>query len=94
MIYLQFKVFGINFSFISALFLASIGSLGLLISITPAGLGIQEAIVVFSGLTIGIGVHESLSAALLGRAIQMIVLFIIGPIFSVILLRKNRENIE
>ena len=76
MLYLQFQVFGIEIEFINCLFLASIGSLAILIAITPAGLGINEAVTVFSALTIGITPTQSLSVVLLGRAIQMVVLFI------------------
>ncbi|MBS3093784.1 flippase-like domain-containing protein [Candidatus Pacearchaeota archaeon] len=87
MLKLQFSVFGFHISFVEALFISSIGSLSLLISITPAGLGINEAITVFSALTLGISPAQSLSAALLGRAAQIIILFILGPIFSFILFR-------
>ena len=58
MLYLQFKVFGINIPVISALFITSITSLSILISITPANLGIQELITVFSALTLGITQHK------------------------------------
>ncbi len=90
MLFLQFKVFGIEVSYIKSLFLTSISSLGIIISITPANLGIQEAITVFSALTIGITPAQSLSAALLGRAISLIVLFILGPIFSYLLIKKSK----
>lgn len=93
MLYLQFKVFGIEIEFIKCLFLVSISSLAILIAITPAGLGISEAVTVFSALTIGITPVQSLSVALLGRVIQMIVLFILGPISSIILL-NNKPKIE
>ena len=93
MLYLQFKVFGIDIPFISAVFITSITSLSILISITPANLGIQEAITVFSALTLGISPAQSLSAALLGRVIQMIVLFVLGPIFSYVLF-KRKEKIK
>ena len=58
----------------------------------PALFKILEAIVVFSALTIGITPVESLSTVLLGRAIQMFVLFILGPIFSYILIKNNVNN--
>ena len=89
MLYLQFAVFGIEISFASALFLSSIGNLSIVIAVTPGNLGISEAITVFSALTIGITATESLSATLLGRAVSLVVLFILGPIFSYILLRKK-----
>lgn len=89
MLTLQFKVFGNEIDFITALFLVSIGSLGVLVSITPSGLGITEAITVFSALSLGIQPVESLSAALLGRVVSILVLFIFGPISSYLLLRAK-----
>ena len=89
--YLQFRVFGIVISLSAAIFLAAMGSLSLLISITPAGLGINEAILVFSASTLGITPIQSLSAALAGRFVSIIVLFTLGPIFSYIL-KKGRDN--
>ncbi len=91
-IYLQFKVFGIDANISTSLFLAAISSLSLLISITPAGLGINEAILVFSASTLGITPIQSLSAALVGRLVSMIVLFILGPIFSYSLIKKGAQS--
>ena len=88
MLYLQFRVFGFTISYPSAVFLSSIGTLGILIGITPANLGIGEAITVFSALTLGISATQSLTATLLGRAVQIIVLFILGTLFSYVLIKK------
>ena len=90
MLWLQFRVFGIDVGFASCIFLSAIGSLGLLISITPGSLGINEAIIVFSAMTIGITPAESLSAALLGRAVSLVVLFVLGPIFSYTLVKNGK----
>ena len=92
MFYFQFRVFGIEVEFIKCLFLASIGSLSILIAITPAGLGINEAVIVFSALTIGITPAQSLSVALLGRVIGFLVLFILGPTFSAFLIKHNPNS--
>lgn len=92
MLYLQFLTFGIDISFASALFLSAIGNLSILIGITPGNLGISEAITVFSASTIGITPAQSLSAALLGRAVSLVVLFILGPIFSYILMKKGDKK--
>lgn len=89
MFYLQFGVFGFEITFAKALFFASLGNISLLISITPANLGITEAITIFSANTIGITPLQSLPITILGRAVQMIVLFILGPIFSIILLKHK-----
>jgi uncharacterized protein (TIRG00374 family) len=88
---LTFGVFGIQISFIKTLFLSSIGGVSLIISLTPANLGISEAITVFSAQTIGISPVHSLSAAILGRLIQFIILFTLGPIASYKLM-KNENN--
>jgi uncharacterized membrane protein YbhN (UPF0104 family) len=90
MLKLQFLVFGITVSYYSCLLLVSIGIFGLIIAVTPAGLGISEAILVFSAATIGITPTESLSVALLGRAVSFVVLFVLGPIFSYLLVKNKR----
>lgn len=90
MLWLQFRVFGIEVGLASCLFLSSIANLGILIGITPGNLGINEAVIVFSAMTIGITPAESLSVALLGRAVSLVVLFILGPIFSWVLMRNGK----
>jgi len=88
---ISYSVFGLQISFAQALFLTSIGFFGILISITPAGLGIQQVIAVFSALVINIGPEKSLPVSLLSTAILMIVVFTLGPIFSIILI-KHKVN--
>jgi glycosyltransferase 2 family protein len=91
---LQFKAFGMNITYLKTIFLTAIGNLGILISITPANLGISEFITVFSALTIGITAVESLSASILGRLLVAIVLFILGPIFSYYLIKGKKNEIN
>ncbi len=86
---ISYHIFGINLSFMQALFLTSIGSISLLVSITPGNLGVGEAVVVFSALILGITPTQSLSVAILSRIIQMISLFTLGPIFSYKLLKEK-----
>ena len=88
MLWLQFRAFGIEIGFAVALFLNAIASLSILIGITPGNLGVQEAVVVFSAVTIGITPVESLSTSLLGRAVSLAVLFVLGPLFSWKLIKK------
>ena len=89
MLMIQFRIFSINLNFIEAVFLSSIGMVGLILAVTPAGLGINEAIIVFASLILGISPVSSLSAALLGRAVSILVLFILGPIASYLLLKAR-----
>jgi uncharacterized protein (TIRG00374 family) len=93
MFLLQFRVFGIKVSFASAVFLSAISNLSILIGITPGNLGVQEAVTVFSAATIGISATQSLSAALLGRAVSLVVFFTLGPIFSYMLMRNGKTKL-
>ena len=87
-----YNVFGITIMFYSALYLVAIGTLGSLFQITPANLGIAEAIAVFSALVIGIEPTQSIPVAILSRAVSMIVIFILGPIFSYVLMKDTSKK--
>ena len=80
-LYFQFQVFGIEVSFEKAMLLTAIGGIGILISITPSGFGIEEAILVFSAQALGIPPVQSLAAALLGRGFTFALLLILAPFF-------------
>jgi uncharacterized protein (TIRG00374 family) len=88
---ISYYIFGIHLSFIQALFLASIGSIAILIQLTPGNLGVGEAVAVFSAMIIGITPAQSLSVAILGRIVQMIVMFTLGPIFSYYLMKDIKN---
>ena len=88
----QFSIFGWEISFYEALLISSIGSIGILISITPAGLGIQESITIFTALALGISPSQSLPVAILGRLITTVILFILGPVSSYWLLRNSNNK--
>ena len=94
MLFFQFKVFGIDITYVKTIFLTSIGNLGILINITPAGIGISEAITVFSSLTIGITAIESLTASVFGRIVVTIVLIVLGPIFTGHLSKRRKHEIN
>lgn len=86
----QFKVFGVDLSIGQALILACLNVVAIVIQITPAGLGVNEAITVFTASTFGITPAVSLSASILGRIVSFAVLIILGPIFSYKLLRTKK----
>lgn len=87
---LLYKSIGVNVSISQASFLVTIGLVAGIVSITPGNLGVSEAVSVLSALVLGITPTESLSAAILNRVISMIVLFILGPIFSYKLIKKKK----
>lgn len=89
-----YSIFDIQLSFFKALFIASIGSIAILVSITPGNLGIGDAINIFSAAIIGVGLTEAVAATILGRAINLLIIFILGPIFSYILLKHKPKLIK
>lgn len=94
MMFLEFRVFGIEISLLRVLFLSIVSTLGLFISITPGALGIKEAIVAFTAIVINIPVHQVLTVSILDRVVGLLVIFILGPIFSYILMNQKNEKVE
>lgn len=91
---ITYSMFSINVSFVKALYLACLGSFSILVGITPAGLGISEAIAVFSAIVIGISPTQSLPVAIFSRVLGTIIIFILGPIFSYILIQHKPAKNE
>lgn len=89
---ITYSIFGIHMGFFKALFITSIGYVSIIVAITPGNLGVGDAINVFSATIIGIGLKEAVAATVLGRAISLVVIFILGPIFSYILLKDIKKG--
>ena len=85
----QYKVIGIEITIMQAIFISSIAAFSLWIGLTPASLGIQEALTVFSAVAIGLSASETLFAAIIGRLVSSVFLFILGPIYSYYMLKKK-----
>lgn len=86
---IAYYTFGFNLSFLKALFISCVGSLSVIVSITPGNLGIGDAINIFSANLMGVGLSQAVAANLLLRAVNILVILILGPIFSYYLLRKK-----
>ncbi len=82
--------FSVNFLGISLLSVLLVFTI--FINITPANMGIQEAIISFFSAAFGMGFSEGLLAALLFRSINMLVAFTLGPLFSYLLLKHGKDN--
>ncbi|MBS3112925.1 flippase-like domain-containing protein [Candidatus Woesearchaeota archaeon] len=87
---ITYNLFSIQIDFFKALFIASVGSLSILVAITPGNLGVGEAISIFSANLIGIPLTEAIAATILLRAINLAVILILGPIFSYILIKHEK----
>src|SRR3989338_8431930 len=81
---------GINLLVSQALFLITISAVIGMAQITPGNLGIGEVVTVLSALVLGISPPQSLTVAIISRLVSTIILFILGPMFSYILLKKQK----
>ncbi len=69
-------------SFASLLLLSTLGSLSLFVNITPANLGVKEAIYIFSSSVVGFSTAQLLSVSLIDRAVLFSSLFILWLFFA------------
>tara|TARA_Y100000310_G_scaffold239808_1_gene243542 strand:+ start:5042 stop:5959 length:918 start_codon:yes stop_codon:yes gene_type:complete len=88
-LFFAFKAFSFDVPFILILLISVFSMLSVFISLTPAGLGIVEGIVAFSSEVVGIGFVGGVYASVLDRIIAVIIIFILGPIFSYRLMRNS-----
>ena len=86
-----YHMFGIDIGITKALFISAISNLAILVAITPGNLGIGDAINVFSANIIGIPLTEAIAATILIRVVNLVIILILGPIFTYYLL-KNETN--
>jgi len=91
-IYVSFPIFGIKIDLIKSLYIASISIVGLIVQITPSGLGVNEALSIFAGMIVGMTPAQSLSVSILNRIFGMVINFSIGPIYTFILFRKKKSS--
>jgi len=84
-----YHIINVELGLEKAIFLSTVGIVGILVQITPAGLGINEALAVFFGLVVGITPAQALTVAVIYRVISMAIMFTLGPIFSVMLVKKG-----
>lgn len=88
MIYFGNLAMGLNLGVAGTILVTAIMSLTSLIAITPGGLGIQEAALVFSTQTLGVSPAQSLALAVTMRAGILAWTFLLGPVFSYLLLKR------
>ncbi len=79
--FIAYRSLGADILFSHALMISLIAVFSLLVNITPANLGIQEAVVSIASGGLGQGVGEGLVVVLLIRAATMLLVFTLGPFF-------------
>ncbi len=85
-----YNTLDVSVNAIKSLFLSSMAYLSGFITITPAALGVTEAVSVFSALIISITPSQALSAAILIRVISSAIVVLLGPLFSYRLIRSKK----
>lgn len=87
-IYYAFISFGFSITPTAAWIMGILSALGLFLSITPGNLGVQEALIGFLAALFGIGFNQGVMAQGLIRAVNIIIVFSLGPLYSYLLTRK------
>jgi len=78
--HIAFAALGHDVPLAGCVLIGTLVSLSMFISITPAGLGIREAAIVFSSMALGVAPEISLLAGALDRAATMLFLLAVGPL--------------
>jgi uncharacterized protein (TIRG00374 family) len=88
MFFCIYRSFGVRISFPHSVFIMAATFITIVIRLTPAGLGVYEIIVVFMANAIAIGAAETLTAAILVRFLNIVILATLGPISVSFLTRR------
>lgn len=89
MVVVGFAMFAIPLPLLPALLMAVLLSFSILLSLTPANLGIQEGIGALLSHLVGYGFHQGLAVMVVLRAVSMLTTFAVGPFCSYFLLRTS-----
>lgn len=84
-VYIGYRALDVDIRFMNSFFYSTISSLSNIINLTPGGLGINEAILMFSSDVIGVSSDIILLGSLLLRAISMISILSLGGLSYAIL---------
>lgn len=81
---------GLGIKFPALLLLSVLGSLSIFINITPANLGIKEAVYIFAASVLGLSIGEMVLIALVDRGIQFTVLFLLWLFVTTVEAKEKR----
>jgi uncharacterized protein (TIRG00374 family) len=86
-LFVAYRALGLPIDFLTALLIGLFTSLSILLRVTPGNLGIQEAVISLTSALLGAGFEEGFLGAILVRTASLIVVFVLGPVFSYLLAR-------
>src|SRR5208283_767021 len=84
--------YGHGIGFLQSAIFTAIGALSLLISITPAALGIKESLLMFSSQFLGITQSQALAVSLLDRSVNVVVLCLFFGFASIYINKKLKTK--
>lgn len=85
-LFVCFSAIDIDVVPLQMLIISSLTTFSIVLSLTPANLGIKEGIISFSAHLLGIPADQAMLAALIDRGVAIVLTFLFGLIFSRILL--------
>ena len=91
-LYFAFQAFDCSISYGQGLLVASLICFTLLLRITPGSIGIHEGVYVFGATLFGFSIAEGLLIGAFVRVINLAWIFILGPIFSYMLMNENKPK--
>jgi len=89
---LEFKTFGLEISLLPSLFLSVVSNVSVLLSLTPASIGLKETLLIFSAGIVNVSASQTFIVALFDRFIFLSILILVGPVFIYLLLKNNVFN--
>jgi len=84
-VYIAYHALDVDIRFMNSFFYSTISSLSNIINLTPGGLGVNEAILMFSSDVIGVSSDIILLGSLMLRAVSMISILSLGGVSYIIL---------
>lgn len=90
--YFAYSFIGYTVGIGGIMFASAIIQLSFFAAITPGNLGIKEAVTGLASYAIGVGFAEGIVVSVLQRAVAMIVYFLVGGFFGIMMLNDLRKE--
>jgi len=87
-VYVGFLAMDVRVGLAGSALVVALQALTLFMAVTPGGLGIQDAVLVFTAQALGVSPTQGLALAVAVRALTLFWSLILGPVFSYLLLKK------
>ena len=91
-VYVSFKAVSGGIGILQAAFVALVAEMSVLISLTPGGLGVREALIVFTSQRLGVPLTQGLISATLLRLTSVILVFGMMPVLGISLCSRPGED--